>query len=72
MLDSTKLLSVVFVVFFYLLLFAVALLQHGRLLGLPRLVLLYLITVAFFAALYNRRRLSLWHQYRDCIAAWGT
>jgi hypothetical protein len=71
MLDSTKLLSVVAVVFFYLLLFAVALLQHGRPLDLPRLVLLYLITVAFFAALYNRRRLSLRHQHGGLYRSLG-
>jgi hypothetical protein len=61
MLDSTKLLSVMAVVFFHML-FAVAMLQHGRLLELPRLLLLYLITVAFFGALYTRRRLWLRHQ----------
>jgi hypothetical protein len=61
MLDSTKLLSVMAVVFFHML-FAVAMLQHGRLLDLPRLLLLYLITVAFFGALYTRRRLWLRHQ----------
>jgi hypothetical protein len=62
MLDSTKLLSVIAVVFFHML-FSVSMLEHGLLPhAIPRLLLLYQIAVALFGALYTQRRLWLRHQ----------
>jgi hypothetical protein len=68
MLNSTTLLSLMTVAFLHILLILVAMLQHGR---LARPVLLYLNALAFFSALYIRRRLWLRHQRGGLYRALG-
>jgi hypothetical protein len=68
MVNSTNVLSVMAVAFLHILLILVAMLQHGR---LARLVLLYLNALAFFSALYIRRRLWLRHQRGGLYRALG-
>jgi hypothetical protein len=57
--SSTRLLTVMAVVLFHML-FAVPMLEHRR--ELPRLALLYLLTVGFYGALHTRRRFWLRQQ----------
>jgi drug/metabolite transporter superfamily protein YnfA len=62
MVHSTKLLSVMAVAFLHIMLILVAMLQHGLLGRLARLLIMYLIALAFFSAMYTRRRLWLRHR----------
>jgi amino acid transporter len=72
MVNPITLLSLVAVAFLHILLILVAMLQQHGLLGrLARLVLLCLNALAFFSALYIRRRLWLQHQREGLYRALG-